>query len=611
MLIIQRPEIEADEPEGNTQRFTISPLEPGFGHTLGNSLRRTLLSSIPGAAVTQVRFDDALHEFDVIPGVKEDVTDLILNLKDLVLHLLGRGAGHAAPRRARPGRGHRRRHPDHLRRRDPQPRAAPRDGQREGPPRPRPHRRAGPRLRVGRADKRPSTDRRDPGRRDLLAGAAGRVRRSSRPASSRPPTTTSSPSRSRPTVRSRRATRSSSAGDTLRNLVALVADLSRRAARASSSARSSPVDATSPDLELPIEELDLSERPRNCLKRARVDTIGQLVQKTEDDLLAITNFGPKSLDEVLQKLDERGLVAAHEGVTDARPEEGSALRRVTPPTSASCWRTSPRACSRPRASPPRCRRRRRCGPYAEKLITKAKKGGVHRQRQVVATIHDQDVTHKLFAEIGPRYADRNGGYLRILKLGSAPGRQRADGAHRTGLTPASRVRSLRTGIPDPQTLAQLPLASPPRVLRLAVAYDGTDFRGFAAQPDRARSRACCATRSSGCCATTCRCRARAAPTPACTRGVRWCRPSTATPASTPTASPHAVNGMLGPGDRRAQRRRSSTATSTPATRPAGARYRYTIVNRPDARSVPRPLRVVGARAARPQAAAARRRPVRR
>src|SRR5215510_5561974 len=85
MLIIQRPEIEAGEPEGNLQRFTIAPLEPGFGHTLGNGLRRTLLSSIPGAAVTQVRFDEALHEFDVIPGVKEDVTDLILNIKDLVL----------------------------------------------------------------------------------------------------------------------------------------------------------------------------------------------------------------------------------------------------------------------------------------------------------------------------------------------------------------------------------------------------------------------------------------------------------------------------------------------------------------------------------------------
>ena len=85
MRIIQRPEVESGEAEGNTQSFVISPLEPGFGHTLGNSLRRTLLSSIPGAAVTQVRFDEALHEFDTIPGVKEDVTDLILNLKDLVL----------------------------------------------------------------------------------------------------------------------------------------------------------------------------------------------------------------------------------------------------------------------------------------------------------------------------------------------------------------------------------------------------------------------------------------------------------------------------------------------------------------------------------------------
>src|SRR5438093_10865621 len=88
MLIIQRPTVEPlGESEENRQRFVISPLEPGFGHTLGTSLRRTLLSSIPGAAVTQVRFDDSLHEFATIPGVKEDVTDVILNLKDLVLRV--------------------------------------------------------------------------------------------------------------------------------------------------------------------------------------------------------------------------------------------------------------------------------------------------------------------------------------------------------------------------------------------------------------------------------------------------------------------------------------------------------------------------------------------
>src|SRR5918993_932093 len=86
MLVIQRPTVEAiGEAQGNRQKFAVSPLEPGFGHTLGNSLRRTLLSSIPGAAITQLRFDDALHEFDTIAGVTEDVTDVILNLKDLVL----------------------------------------------------------------------------------------------------------------------------------------------------------------------------------------------------------------------------------------------------------------------------------------------------------------------------------------------------------------------------------------------------------------------------------------------------------------------------------------------------------------------------------------------
>src|ERR1700678_3856216 len=86
MLIIQRPTIEALGDEvNNRQSFGIGPLDPGFGHTLGNSLRRTLLSSIPGAAVTQVRFDEALHEFTTLTGVKEDVTDIILNFKDLLV----------------------------------------------------------------------------------------------------------------------------------------------------------------------------------------------------------------------------------------------------------------------------------------------------------------------------------------------------------------------------------------------------------------------------------------------------------------------------------------------------------------------------------------------
>ena len=305
MLIIQRPEVEAADPEGNVQTYTISPLEPGFGHTIGNCLRRTLLSSIPGAAVSQVRFDEALHEFDVIPGVKEDVTDLILNLKDLVLRceseepvtlrLDKRGPGdvtagdiqttadvevlnrelHLATVNQRgrlaldltveQGRGY---------------------------------------LSAER-NKRTSTIGVIPV--DAIFSPVRRVAFSVEPTRVEQATNYDKLSLEVETdgsISPRDAL--ASAGETLRNLVSLVADLSLEP-KGLELGEVSPITAASPDLELPIEELDLSERPRNCLKRARVDTIGQLVQKSEDDLLAITNFGSKSLEEVIEKLDERGL----------------------------------------------------------------------------------------------------------------------------------------------------------------------------------------------------------------------------------------------------------------------------------------------------------------
>lgn len=85
MLISQRPQLTEEFIDSSRSKFVIEPLEPGFGYTLGNSLRRTLLSSIPGAAVTSVKIDGVLHEFTTINGVKEDVSEIILNVKDLVL----------------------------------------------------------------------------------------------------------------------------------------------------------------------------------------------------------------------------------------------------------------------------------------------------------------------------------------------------------------------------------------------------------------------------------------------------------------------------------------------------------------------------------------------
>ena len=97
-----------------------------------------------------------------------------------------------------------------------------------------------------------------------------------------------------------------SAGATLQALVTLVAEMSDEP-QGLELGEVSIMSVGSPDLDLPIEDLDLSERPRNCLKRAQVNTIGELLQKSVDDLLTVTNFGQKSLDEVIEKLDERGL----------------------------------------------------------------------------------------------------------------------------------------------------------------------------------------------------------------------------------------------------------------------------------------------------------------
>ena len=182
MLIIQRPSVERiGEEEANRQRFAIGPLEPGFGHTLGVALRRTLLSSIPGAAVTQVRFDEALHEFTTLPGVKEDVTDIILNLKDIVLsihtdepvtlRLDVRGPGTVTAGDIR----------DHRRCRDPQPRAGDRHPQRQRSPGVRHHRRAGQGLRVRRPQQAVVDHRGHPGRLDLLADPPGVLHRGADP----------------------------------------------------------------------------------------------------------------------------------------------------------------------------------------------------------------------------------------------------------------------------------------------------------------------------------------------------------------------------------------------------------------------------------------------
>jgi DNA-directed RNA polymerase subunit alpha len=306
VLIIQRPTVEVlgDEEDGR-QRFSIGPLEPGFGHTIGNSLRRTLLSSIPGAAVTQVRFDEALHEFTTLPGVKEDVTEIILNLKDVVfrsesdqpvtLRLDGRGPSNVTAGDLQltadvavlnPGL--------HLATLNSRGRLAMDVTVERG----RGYASAERNKRSSTIGVIPVDSIFSPVRRVAFSVEPTRVEQSTNYDQLILDVETDG------SISPREAL--ASAGQTLRNLVSLVADLSQRA-QGLELGEVGALTSGAPDLDLPIEELDLSERPRNCLKRAQVNTIGELVERTADDLLAITNFGQRSLEEVVQRLDERGL----------------------------------------------------------------------------------------------------------------------------------------------------------------------------------------------------------------------------------------------------------------------------------------------------------------
>jgi DNA-directed RNA polymerase subunit alpha len=306
MLVIQRPTVEAiGEEQNNRQRFAVGPLEPGFGHTIGNSLRRVLLSSIPGAAITTVKFDNAQHEFTTINGVTEDITEIILNLKDIVItstsdepvvlrldvkgptelkagdipcpaeieilnkdrHIatLNSGAHLAVDLTVERGRGYV---------------SSERD------------------LENRIIGVVPIDAIFSPVRRVMFEIEPTRVGQSTNYDRLVLDIETDGSMTPRESL--------ASAGATLRSLVDIVATLSDEPQGLELS-EVLGANVGMPDLDHPIEDLDLSERPRNCLKRAQVNTIGELLQRSEEDLLNITNFGQKSLDEIIQKLDERGL----------------------------------------------------------------------------------------------------------------------------------------------------------------------------------------------------------------------------------------------------------------------------------------------------------------
>ena len=178
MFIVARPQIAEDVLTPIRSKFTIEPLEPGFGYTVGNSLRRTLLSSIPGAAISSVRIDGVLHEFSTDPEGHRGRHRHHLEPEGARGPLRPGGAHHDLPEGEGPGRGHGRRHRAARRHRDPEPRPAHRHARQGRLARDGDDGRAGRRLPHGRQEQEAArSDRRDPGRLDLLAGPQGQLRR--------------------------------------------------------------------------------------------------------------------------------------------------------------------------------------------------------------------------------------------------------------------------------------------------------------------------------------------------------------------------------------------------------------------------------------------------
>src|SRR5512132_1140576 len=304
VFIVARPQIAEDVISPTRSKFTIEPLEPGFGYTVGNSLRRTLLSSIPGAAISSIRIEGVLHEFSTIPKVTEDVTDIIMNLKELVVssesdepvtvYLKAKGPGSVTAGDIAPPAGVEILNPDlHVA-------TLGKGGSLEMEM--NVERGVGYRM----ADK--NKNARDPIGVIPVDSIFSPVRRVSYAVENTRVEQMTDRDRlildveTDGSITPREAL--ASAGGTLLELVQLFGDLADAQSMQVGPAED---DSVPSDYAITVEELNLSVRSYNCLKREGINTVGDLVEKSEAELMDIRNFGQKSIDEVKAKLEELGL----------------------------------------------------------------------------------------------------------------------------------------------------------------------------------------------------------------------------------------------------------------------------------------------------------------
>jgi DNA-directed RNA polymerase subunit alpha len=272
MLDFQIPRITSESVEQNRGTFTIEPLDRGFGYTFGNSLRRVLLSSLSGAAVTSVRIEGVAHEFSTINGVKEDVTDIVLNLKGVVCRMHSDASEVEAPLVVSG--------PGEITSSDQPIGVIPIDSIFS------PVRRVAYAVEQARVGQKTDFDK-----LTLDIETDGSID---------------------PQAALREA------AELLISQLAIFTDADRiQELRATPGGQLdghglAVGGGAAPALQgeeysILIEELELGVRSYNCLKRAGIQTVGDLISKSEAELNAIPNFGKKSIDEVIETLHARGL----------------------------------------------------------------------------------------------------------------------------------------------------------------------------------------------------------------------------------------------------------------------------------------------------------------
>lgn len=308
MIEIEKPTIECfySDENKNYGKFVVEPLERGYGTTLGNSLRRILLSSLPGAAVTSVKIDGILHEFSTIPGVKEDVTEIILNLKKLAVRINGENSKRViinavGPKTVTAG--------DIIA-----------DSDLEI---------FNPDLHIATLEENATLVMEINIARGRGYVPADQNKTESMPIAVIPVDSIYTPVRKvNFTVQNTRVGQVTDYDKLILEIwtdgsitpeegVSIGAKIMQEHLKLfidlTDSMESMEImvekeeDQKEKALEMTIEELELSVRSFNCLKRAAINTVEELTHRTEDDMMKVRNLGKKSLDEVKHKLEELGL----------------------------------------------------------------------------------------------------------------------------------------------------------------------------------------------------------------------------------------------------------------------------------------------------------------